>query len=194
MLCYHVKKAGTRPLVLHQRRQLYLWPRMQNKVAGNLWQTSFPTGSIQNQHKNLWGEMVLSSRCLLKLPQEPDCFDTWVLRAHLSAWATGHQAPWGHKEDTSESPSLSPEVSLMNRVEYNFCNHSCESTWCSWLCSCCSPVAGAFGVAKSDCFPPWPEGVQHPLEEGWLPDSRSYVGSLFFPFFSHWDAVYQVPR
>lgn len=119
-----------------------------------------------------------------KTASRAQCFAT--LEGSENTWVP--QAPQGRGGHVWQP--LSFRNSTLWTVEYNFCNDSCKSRCCSWLYAASN--IEAFGVTKS--FPPWPEGVQCPLEEDWLADSRSYMDSFSSPSSSHWDAVYQVPR
>lgn len=77
---------------------------------------------------------MLSSRCLLKPPQEPDCYATLQCFEH-SALTTLSYRPPNHAEDkTYLRTLLSCKLNIMIIVEYKFCNDSCQSTLYSWLC------------------------------------------------------------
>lgn len=110
------------------------------EVSRELWGAPFPTKAARNTIKKTYEEKrVLSSRCLLKLPQEPECcatlqhFDT----VHWLPQATGHQTTAGH--------SVSHKLNTMIRVEYKFGKDSCQSTLWSWLCF----------ISRSWNFYPW---------------------------------------
>lgn len=128
----------------------------------------------------------LSSSSPLKLPQEPNCSATAEC---LSCRPPSPSGTWGGHvwRPLSVSVSLCLSLRVMSRVE-QLCNDSC-TTACAPDSVCAVSTYWSIWSGKI-CFPPWPEGVQCPLED----DCRSHVGSFSFPFSSHSEAEYQVPR
>lgn len=79
----------------------------------------------------------------------------------------------------SGSPSLFHKLSVISRGEHNSAMRAAR------LAGAPDSVYAAssnWRIWSDKMFPTLPEGVQCPLEEVWLPDSRSHVGAPFFPF------------
>lgn len=170
MLCYHVKKAGTGSVVLHQRRQLCLWARLHYKEQTTCDKHPFlPEPPLKTTEEKT--ELAYPFSNCLKSP---------VALPHLSAWAKCHQAPQGHEEDMSGSPTLSHKLSVMSRGEHNFAMtaarlagapdsvYAASSNWRIW--------------SDKTCFPPCQRVFSVPWRKSGYQTAGAMWGLLSFPF------------
>lgn len=173
MLCYHVKKAGTGSVVLHQRRQLCLWARLQYKEQ-----------TTRDKHPFLPEPPLKTTEEKTELAYPfSNCLKSPVALPHLSAWAKCHQAPQGHEEDMSGSLSLS--LSFTNSALSAEGNTTLQWQLQDWLVlltlSMLHPATGEFGetkpvshLARGCSVSPWRKSGYQTAGAMW--------GLLSFPF------------